>query len=428
MTDVIVDLWSANSPQNFWRCVPELADEIWIQSTLRALPILGYNEADHDISSIMAFTLGEGKFGPDRWKISTIKKSYYFLKPVLPEILRRAIHRLYSARVKEGFPLSWPIEPRYANFMLETLKNVLLLGGMAEIKFQPIWPMNFKSAFTLTHDIESKKGLEQALAMADFEESLGFRSSFNFVPEKYKLDWTLIDYLRQRGFEIGLHGLRHDGRLFYSRKGFDQRVPKINQWLDKFGAVGFRSPMTHRNPEWMQDLKIDYDLSFFDSDPFEPMPGGVMSIWPFYTGHFIELPYTLVQDCTLTRVLGTESPEIWLNKFDYLNNHFGLALVNAHPDHWSSPSSQRLYTTFLREIKQRSGYWHALPKDVSNWWRSRTSNQPVLNNSSNLWSYQIDSDGKSWITRGNQYDEINFATDTDHYPVDHLHNLLPVNA
>ena len=45
----------------------------------------------------------------------------------------------------------------------------------------------------------------------------------------------------------------------------------------------------------MRHLEIEYDLSFFDTDPFEPIPGGTMSIWPFFIGHFVELPYTLAR-------------------------------------------------------------------------------------------------------------------------------------
>ena len=80
-----------------------------------------------------------------------------------------------------------------------------------------------------------------------------------------------------------------------------------------------------------------------------------MSIWPFQIGHFIELPYTLVQDCTLTRVIGTGSPDIWLNKFDFLYNHYGLVLVNVHPDHWCSPTCQQLYMNFLKRNQTTIG-------------------------------------------------------------------------
>jgi hypothetical protein len=43
-------------------------------------------------------------------------------------------------------------------------------------------------------------------------------------------------------------------------------------------------------PEWLQALDIPYDLPFFDTDPYEPMPGGTKSICPFTLGWFVELP------------------------------------------------------------------------------------------------------------------------------------------
>jgi hypothetical protein len=108
-------------------------------------------------------------------------------------------------------------------------------------------------------------------------------------------------------------------------------VIDINRHILEFQADGFRTPYTHRNPEWMQLLDIKYDLSFFDTDPFEPMPGGVMSIWPFTIGHFLELPYTLAQDSTLFNVLGETSPRIWLEKLAFIKNYYGMALMLVHP-------------------------------------------------------------------------------------------------
>ena len=40
-----------------------------------------------------------------------------------------------------------------------------------------------KFGFVLTHDVEGAKGLERCRALAELEIDLGFRSSFNFVPE-----------------------------------------------------------------------------------------------------------------------------------------------------------------------------------------------------------------------------------------------------
>jgi hypothetical protein len=49
--------------------------------------------------------------------------------------------------------------------------------------------------------------------VADLEVVLGFRSKFNFIPESYQLDHRLVEEKRIRGFEISVHGLKHDGML-----------------------------------------------------------------------------------------------------------------------------------------------------------------------------------------------------------------------
>ena len=66
---------------------------------------------------------------------------------------------------------------------------------------------------------------------------MGFRSSFNFVPERYgEISLDLLRELKQRGFGIGVHGLKHDGKLFSSKKIFDERAPRINAYLKKWGT------------------------------------------------------------------------------------------------------------------------------------------------------------------------------------------------
>ena len=62
------------------------------------------------------------------------------------------------------------------------------------------------------------------------EKDLGFVSSFNFVPERdYRVDKELLDTLKKNGFEYGVHGLHHDGKLFSSETEFLNRSKKINQ-------------------------------------------------------------------------------------------------------------------------------------------------------------------------------------------------------
>ncbi len=232
------------------------------------------------------------------------------------------------------------------------------------------WPDSASHALVLTHDIEEQRGVSLVSKLAEIEESFGFRSSWNFVPYKYKIDEGLIRDLKQNGHEIGIHGYNHDGRLFLSKRIFDARVPKINQAIERYGAVGFRSPMVHRNLQWMQELNIEYDASCFDVDPYQPMPGGVGGIWPFSAGKFVELPYTMPQDHTLFVSLRETSDRIWRDKLQFIQRLHGMALMVTHPDYLDSPSRLAVYRDFLSWMRDHSEPWHVLPKEVARWFRN----------------------------------------------------------
>lgn len=366
------NLWQDNIVQNFWKCQTAIDEAVWHQALQNAMPILELPVKPPDPASLAAFILGEEKFGEHRWELTIPKKIYYQLKPLLPRPLIKVMRQLYGRQRDDSLSLGWPIEDRYPRFMWEVMRQLLLLTGKERIAFLDFWPSSATYAFVLTHDIETAYGQAFVGSVAELEADLGFRSSFNFVPERYKLDEKLIKKLQKDGFEVGIHGLKHDGKLFFSRREFDRRVKKINEYIKRYQAVGFRSPLTHRNPDWMQALEIEYDLSFFDTDPFEPMPGGTMSIWPFILGHFIELPYTLPQDYTLIEVLNDKSPALWLEKVNFITKYHGMVLLNSHPDYLGTKENWNVYKDFLTRMKEKGGYWHATPKNVAAWWRSRT--------------------------------------------------------
>lgn len=365
-------LWMQNTPEKFWMCQPPIPEECWQAAIKKSIPSLNFENDIKDLEDLLNLTLGEGRFGPNHWSLSFSKKLYYLIKPILPRSFTRILRRLYSRSFdKSELKLSWPVDPRYARFQWEVLRQALVAANKESIGFKSLWPKSFQFAFTLTHDIETREGQIFVGRVADLEESLGFKSSFNFVLERYPLDHGLIRDLKGRGFEVGCHGLKHDGKLFSTKKEFAKRAAKINAYMKEYDMVGFRSPLTHRNPEWMQALEIEYDLSFFDTDPFEPIPGGAMSIWPFFMGSFVELPYTLVQDYTLTSVLGEPSPRVWLDKVAFIEKYHGMALVNSHPDYLKDRNNWNIYRGFLEAMKNRNGYWHALPRDLARWWRFR---------------------------------------------------------
>ena len=362
-------LYAANTPDSFWKLLLEspISPEEWDTASRAAAALLP--QADH--ASGAAAVLGETIFGPRRWQLSRKKRLYYQMKPFLPRPLGIFLRKGYRQMQEQQFALGWPVEDRYARFHYQYLAQALRQRGLREVSYLHFWPDAHRFALVLTHDVEEAAGCAFVEEVARLEETLGFRSAFNFVPERYPIDPGLFSSLRQRGFEVGVHGLKHDGKLFFSRRVFEQRAAKINHYIRAWEAVGFRAPHMHRNAEWLQALDIEYDSSFFDTDPYEPMPGGTMSIWPFVLGAFVEMPYTLPQDHTLMTILGERSARLWLKKVDFIEQWRGMALVNTHPDYLRARGHLDIYKQFLTTLKERGNYWHALPGDVARWWQQR---------------------------------------------------------
>jgi peptidoglycan/xylan/chitin deacetylase (PgdA/CDA1 family) len=262
------------------------------------------------------------------------------------------------------------------------IKSPLLSDRIPFIWF---WPHGKNFAFVITHDVETQKGLRNIERICEIERRYGFRSSWNFVPERYSVDRRLLERLVNDGFEIGIHGLKHDGKLFNSRKIFDERMRKIKKYATKWGTVGFRSPATHRNPDWMMNIPFEYDSSFPDTDPYEPQSGGCLSVFPFFIGHLVELPITLAQDHTLFDILEYKDISIWKQKIDWIEKMNGMANVIVHPDYIRPRKSRgrdkevrypiRYYEELLRYVKSKGNYWHASPRDVARWWRRRDSSE-----------------------------------------------------
>jgi hypothetical protein len=165
--------------------------------------------------------------------------------------------------------------------------------------------------------------------------------------------------------------VKHDCKLFESRESFEHELPAIHSYLGNWEAAGFRSPATHRNPDWMPELGALYDSSFPDTDPFEPQSGGCCSILPFFLDDLVELPITLVQDHTLWEVLRRDSIELWTDKSDWLIANGGLINLITHPDYLDTPARIRLYEEYLEYLARQEDGWHALPREVAAWWRTR---------------------------------------------------------
>ncbi|HEX2748115.1 MAG TPA: hypothetical protein VHM91_08965, partial [Verrucomicrobiales bacterium] len=284
---------------------------------------------------------------------------YYWIKPAIPRGVRLAVRRWIGGRLRPRVGEIWPVLP----------------GSERAPAHWPGWPDGKKFAVVLTHDVEGPAGLQKCRKLMELEKELGFVSSFNFIPEGgYQVPPALRDELTQNGFEVGVHDLKHDGRLYNSHSGFTKKSVEINRYLADWRAVGFRSGFMLNKLEWLHLLNIEYDASTFDTDPFEPQPEGRHTIFPFWIPSpgegsespsnkgSVELPYTLPQDSALFLLLRESTPRIWLEKLDWLAQNGGMVLVNVHPDYlqFDEPSSSHTYPVahyrqFLETIRSRYG-------------------------------------------------------------------------
>jgi peptidoglycan/xylan/chitin deacetylase (PgdA/CDA1 family) len=303
------------------------------------------------------------------WQLS----AYYRIKPLIPRRAQISGRRLLARRKRNLLFPRWPIEDGVLSLLSFYALCLLIALDEESLRFRWFWPHGHSAALILTHDVESGEGLRRVLEIADIEQERGFRSSFNIVASSYDIDHGVIRELKERGFEVGIHGLRHDRSLFASRAAFVRQLPELDEAARKLGAEGFRSPSTYRVYEWLAELPVLYDASMPHSDPFEPQPGGCCTLWPYAIGDVIELPYTMSQDHTLFTLLEERSVDPWMQQVDAIEQRNGLIQCVSHPDpgYLGDADKRALYVELLDALAERPALWHPLPRDVASWWRRR---------------------------------------------------------
>jgi len=308
-----------------------------------------------------------------------VQNLYYLLKGAIPRRAQLAARRaLIRWQGEPEFP-AWPADTSVADLLRFWVRCELIARDRSELKFRWFWPDGARAAVVLTHDVESAAGLRNAARIADIEEEHGMRSSFNIVADEYPIDWGIVAELRDRGFELGVHGVHHDRSMFRSRADFESQQPELRRMAERLGADGFRSPATHRVHDWLGDLPVAYDCTVPMSDPYEPQPGGCCSPWPYFIESLVELPWSLSQDHTVLTLLGQSSPDLWIRQVDLIERQAGLVQCLTHPDpgYLGESRNEAVYAELLQHLEERPGLWKALPREVAAWWRLRDTSADV---------------------------------------------------
>jgi hypothetical protein len=319
------------------------------------------------------------------------RRLYYTLRPLFPVAFRKVLQRIAIqdwARIP--FP-AWPVDTTIEDFIGRLWTLVLKTSGKEEIPFIWYWPKDYQSCAIMTHDVETDEGQKFCQTILALEREFGVRSSFELVPEvRYDISEEVVRAIRNAGCEVCIHGLKHDGRLFSSEQVFRKRAKAINQYAEKWGARGFRSPVMYRNQAWYDALNFSFDMSVPNVAHLDPQRGGCCTIFPFFVGDVLELPLTTIQDYPLYHILRSDPMVMWTRQMNAILAKHGLVSFIIHPDYTMEQQKQALYRRLLGLMKRYSEerqMWLALPGEVDTWWRERNS-------------MSLSQQGGAWSVRG----------------------------
>ena len=315
---------------------------------------------------------------------SLVRRLYYLLRPFMPVNVRKHLQR-FSLRGWDRIPFPlWPVDRSVDRLYEWLLALAMEAEGATGVPFVWFWPEGYSSCACITHDVETSTGRDFCGQLMDLDDSNGIKASFQVVPEgRYEVPQAFLDSIRERGFEVNIHDLNHDGYLFSTREQFLERVRKINHHGKQFEARGFRSAVLYRRLEWMNELDFAYDMSVPNTGCLDPQHGGCCTLMPYFVGNLLEIPVTTTQDYSLFHILQDYSTKLWEEQVTAITEAHGIANFIVHPDYVIEQRAQQTYREllgYLVSLRANHDLWIALPGEINDWWRARAQMQIVRDN------------------------------------------------
>ena len=319
------------------------------------------------------------------------RRLYYRLRPLTSLPVRKQIQKFRARNWKaRSFP-KWPVDTTVEQICEKVLLLSMESTGVGKVPFVWFWPNGSNGCLLMTHDVENAAGRDFCADLMSVDDSFGIKAAFGVVPEqRYEVSAAFLEQIRNRGFEIVVQDLNHDGRLFDSKQEFLRRAALINTYGRTYHAKGFRAAVLYHKPEWFDALEFSYDMSVPNVAHLDPQQGGCCTVMPYFIGNLLELPVTTIQDYTLFHILNERSTDLWNAQIDLILQKHGLISFIVHPDYIMEGDELTVYQSLLarlRELREQKSIWCALPGEIDSWWRARSKMAVVK-------------DGASWRIEG----------------------------
>lgn len=325
------------------------------------------------------------------------ESAYY----VLPESIRQRIRHGYYARLDRrlaaaaGEQVSTYPADATGWLLLELLKHLIRLAGGSLMRLER-WPAPYRSAATITHDIEptafaNTAGVRRLLARAHTPPACTAVGLVATAAGRH-LDNDTTRLLAP--YEVYAHGLTHRGDPVDERAavadGLRAARTRLEACLDR-PVHGYRSPRLDRSGAlaWALDhCGFAYDSSFPDVDRENPghYGGGVRLNLPHRApiadppGHWrpsrcLELPLT-APDCIQPLFAGHPVERLRAavrTKADFVRRTGGLYVALVHAGVFGDADADRRedHLAAVWEAVRHPDTWLTTPGAVADWWQRR---------------------------------------------------------
>jgi hypothetical protein len=322
-----------------------------------------------------------------------IVKEYY---RILDETMNAKTSTVY--RLLTGSPIPYTLAPKRLRDLLmrghsgqesltfcdklplDALRFILVgaIETLSEKKLQRKTWSGKRYACLITHDVETRSGLQKARGIKKLEDNYNVPSAWYIPSKQYSLDHEIVKELANYG-EIGAHDTWHDGELIrLPEQKLVKRLREAKGALEKIikcSVEGFRAPLLQHSPTILRGLNeagYIYDTSIPTWEPKHPRtmrPHGVGTTYPLFFDTVTEIPLSTVQDCQLLYTLGLEPKEViakWFSMMAVIKELGGCCVFLSHPEYkLFDRSNLTVYEELLNNVTSDEQVWLGTPKQLA---------------------------------------------------------------